>query len=46
LLIIETVLPTANAPHLGNMLEIIMLAVTGGQERTAPEYRTLLEIPS
>ena len=43
LLIIEMVLPTGDAPHLGKMLDIIMLAIPGGQERTEPEYRVLLE---
>jgi len=43
LLIIEMVLPTGDAPHFGKMLDIIMLAVPGGQERTEPEYRALLE---
>jgi hypothetical protein len=32
LLIIEMVLPTGDAPHLGKMLDIIMLTITGGQE--------------
>jgi hypothetical protein len=36
-------LPTGDAPHLGKILDIIMLAVTGGQERTEPEYRALLD---
>ena len=43
LLIIETILPTGNTPHPGKILDTIMLAVTGGQERTEPEYRVLLE---
>jgi hypothetical protein len=43
LLIIEMVLPTGDTPHFGKMLDIIMLAVPGGQERTEPEYRALLE---
>lgn len=45
LLIIEMVLPTGNTPHLGKMLDIIMLTIAGGQERTEPEYRQLLEKP-
>jgi hypothetical protein len=40
---IEMVLPTGDTPHLGKVLDIIMLAVTGGQERTEAEYRALLE---
>jgi hypothetical protein len=43
LLIVEMVLPTGDAPHPGKMLDIIMLAIPGGQERTEPEYRELLE---
>jgi len=37
------VLPTGNTPHPGKMLDIVMLAVAGGQEPTEPEYRQLLE---
>ena len=36
LLMIEMVLPTGDAPHPGKILDIIMLAVPGGQERTEP----------
>ena len=43
LLIIEMVLPTGDTPHLGKVLDIIMLAIPGGQERTEPEYRALLD---
>jgi hypothetical protein len=43
LLIVETVLATGNTPHPGKMLDIIMLAVSGGQERTEPEYCALLD---
>jgi O-methyltransferase domain/Dimerisation domain len=42
LLIIETILPAGNTPHLGKMLDIIMLAIPGGQERTESEYSELL----
>ena len=41
-LIIEMVLPADNAPHPGKMLDMMMLVGPGGQERTEPEYRTLL----
>lgn len=43
LLIIEMVLPIGNKPHPGKMLDMIMLTFAGGQERTEPEYRQLLE---
>lgn len=42
LLIIEMVLPEGNEPHPGKMLDIMMLVGPGGQERTVPEYHTLL----
>jgi hypothetical protein len=43
LLIIEMVLPTGDTPHPGKILDMNMLAVTGGQERTEPEYCALLD---
>ena len=43
LLIIEMVLPSGDTPHPGKMLDIMMLVGPGGQERTEPEYRTLLD---
>jgi O-methyltransferase domain/Dimerisation domain len=42
LLIVEFVLPEGNEPHIGKLLDMTMLVVTGGEERTANEYRTLL----
>jgi O-methyltransferase domain len=42
-LIIEMVLPTGDTPHPGKMFDIIMLSIPGGQERTEPEYRDLLD---
>jgi hypothetical protein len=43
LLVIEMVLPPGDAPHPGKLLDMMMLVGPGGQERTADEYRTLLE---
>jgi hypothetical protein len=43
LLVIEMVLPIGDAPHFGKLLDIIMLAIPGGQERTETEYRALLD---
>jgi hypothetical protein len=43
LLIIEMVLAAGDAPHPGKLLDIIMLAIPGGQERTEPEYHDLLD---
>jgi hypothetical protein len=42
LLIVETVLPVGNAPHPGKLLDIAMLVMPGGQERTEEEYGALL----
>jgi O-methyltransferase/methyltransferase family protein len=42
LLVIETVLSEGNAFHPGKMLDITMLTLAGGQERSEPEYRALL----
>lgn len=42
LLIVETVLPAGNAPHPGKLLDIAMLVMPGGQERTAEEFGALL----
>src|SRR5947209_8689497 len=42
LLIIEAVLPEGNAPHHGKLMDLLMLTVTGGTERTAEEFTRLL----
>jgi hypothetical protein len=41
-LIVEMVLPSGDTPHPGKMIDMVMLVLTGGQERTEPEYRSLL----
>ena len=43
LLIVENVLPAGDAPHPGKLLDMAMLVLLGGQERTESEYATLLE---
>ncbi|HZQ43143.1 MAG TPA: methyltransferase [Acidobacteriaceae bacterium] len=43
LLLVEMVLPDGDAPHPGKMLDMVMLTVPGGEERTAAEYRALLD---
>jgi hypothetical protein len=43
LLMIEMVLPEDDTPHLGTMLDRMMLVGPGGHERTESEYRALLE---
>jgi hypothetical protein len=42
LLIIEAVLPPGDAPHEGKMMDLLMLTVTGGVERTEDEFSVLL----
>jgi hypothetical protein len=42
LLIVETVLPDGDAPHPGKLLDLVMLTVTGGRERTEQEFADLL----
>jgi hypothetical protein len=43
LLVIESVIPPGNEPFPGKFLDLHMLLIPGGKERTANEYRTLLE---
>jgi SAM-dependent methyltransferase len=42
LLIVEAVLPESDAPHHGKLMDLLMLAVTGGRERTGGEFAELL----
>ncbi|MGW3012313.1 methyltransferase [Streptomyces sp. NPDC001219] len=42
LLVIESVLPPGNTPHFGKTMDVAMMAVLDGQERTAEEFATLL----
>lgn len=42
LLLVEMVIPPGNAPHPAKMLDMIMLALTGGQERTEAQNAELL----
>jgi len=43
LLLIEAPLPPANDPSLHKLMDVNMLVMTGGRERTEAEYRTLLD---
>ena len=36
------VLPAGDTPHPGKMLDMVMLVMPGGQERTQAEYASLL----
>ena len=42
LLIVEMVLPAGDTPHPGKLLDLAMLVMPGGQERTEDEYASLL----
>jgi DNA-binding Lrp family transcriptional regulator len=42
LLLIEMVLPPGDVPHPGKLLDVTMLVMTDGQERTEAEYADLL----
>jgi len=42
LLIVEALVSEEPGPHFGKILDVIMLAVTGGRERTRSEYERLL----
>jgi len=43
LLIVESLVGEEPGPHPGKLLDIVMLAVTGGKERSPSEFRALLE---
>ena len=40
-LVVEHVIPPGNAPDWGKLLDINMMVVPGGQERTREEFRDL-----
>ena len=41
LLVVESVIPPGNDPSFGKLLDLTMLVIPGGQERTEEEYRAL-----
>jgi hypothetical protein len=43
LLLVEMVLPEGDAPHPGKLLDMLMLTVPGGEERTPSQYSALLD---
>jgi len=43
LLVLESVIPPGNEPFFGKLLDLIMLALPGGKERTEEEYKRLFE---
>lgn len=42
LLIVEQIVPPGNEPHPAKVIDMILLTITGGRERTAEEYAALL----
>jgi SAM-dependent methyltransferase len=42
LLLVEAVVPAGGEPHISKFVDLNMLVMTGGRERTADEYRSLL----
>lgn len=43
LLLVESILPPGNEPSLGKFVDVLMLMMTGGRERSEEEYRSLLQ---
>ncbi len=43
LLIVEMLVPLGNDPHISKLLDLEMLVITGGLERTEAEFKALLE---
>lgn len=43
LLLVETVIPSGNEPSFAKLLDLNMLVLPGGQERTEKEYRSLFD---
>lgn len=43
LLVVESVIPPGNDPFAGKFLDLVMLLIPGGKERTEDEYRALYE---
>ena len=43
LILIEAVVPDTNEPHFSKFIDLNMLVITGGRERTPEEFRQLYE---
>ncbi|HKY30301.1 MAG TPA: methyltransferase [Pyrinomonadaceae bacterium] len=43
LLLMEMVIPEGNEPHFGKFVDLNMMVITGGRERSEEEFRQLLE---
>ena len=42
LVLLEMVIPEGDGPHFTKMIDMVMLAMLGGRERTSAEWRKLL----
>jgi hypothetical protein len=42
LVLVEMVMPEGDGPHISKMIDLTMLAMVGGRERTEMEWRQLL----
>src|SRR5690606_1925266 len=42
LLVVEMVIPEGTAPHPAHELDLLMMVLTGGRERTQAEYSSLM----
>jgi hypothetical protein len=43
ILVVEIIVPPGNEPSIAKLLDMEMMVMTGGRERTVEEYRDLLE---
>ena len=43
LILVEAVVPAGNEPHFSKFIDLNMLVMTGGRERTEAEFRDLYE---
>ena len=43
LILVEAVVPASNEPHFSKFIDLNMLVMTGGRERTEEEFRALYE---
>jgi hypothetical protein len=43
MLVVDVVIPPGREPHFGKFIDLNMLVMTGGLERTEAEFRKLLE---
>jgi hypothetical protein len=43
LLVVEAIIPPGNQPSFHKFMDLNMMVMLGGRERTEPEYRSLLE---